>query len=162
MGLHCQVCLLPLLLSLTYVFSFCPIPSIYYCPTHVLILHVVTRKVHLSPNPARLPSPNFQHFHPLGHLAGFHVQRRCYRIYHRQRHPGIRPTRLTHWRPAGLYDDVPANGMHVALRQLEPREGQSNSPVGVDGLLECSCHTAWVLSDRCWDVRVCGGNHRSI
>lgn len=159
MGLHYRVCLLPLLLSLTYVLSPSPAMSVYLCPNGIFILSLVTRKVHLYPHPARLPPPNFQHLYPLGHLARFHAQRRRYRIYHRQRHPSIRPTRLPYWCPAGLHDDVPANGLHVALRQLEPGKGQSDSPVGADGLLECSCYTAWVFFDCCWDLWVCGGDY---
>ena len=126
------------------------------------MLRAVTRKIPLYPHPPRLPSPNFQHFHPLVNLAGFHIRRHHHRIHNRQRRPRLRRSRLAHWRPPWKYDDVPANGLYVALRQLDSGKGQSNSPVDIYGVLECF-HRALRLVLYCrWDIRVCGGDYQGI
>ena len=139
-----------------------PVPISPISPYLLIILAMlcaVTRKIHLHPHPPRLPPPNFQHCHPLGNLARFHIRSYHYRIYNRQRRPRLRRSRLTHRCPPWQYDDVPTNGLHVALRQLELRKGQSDSSVDIYGVLECFHSAMWLVLYCCRDIRVCGGNY---
>jgi len=120
------------------------------------------RQVHLHPPPPGLPPPHEQLLHPLGRLAKLH--RRLYSdiVRHRQRHPCFRRACVAHWSPAGHSHVFPADGLHVAARQLAESEEWEGVEVEVDGGLEYFCDSHWDFLDDWRDLRVGCGNHAGV
>jgi hypothetical protein len=112
------------------------------------------RQVHLHPPPPRLPPSHQQLLHPLGRLAELHRRLHPDLLRHRECYPSLRRPRVTHRSPLRHSHVVPADGLHVALRQLPESEERQGAEVEVDGGLECFCRCDWDFFDDWRDLWV--------
>ena len=121
------------------------------------MLRVTGRKqVPVYPLPPRLEASNRQHIHPLGMLAQLHIHSLFKRLRHRQRYPHLPCPRVPRGSPPRDAHVLPADGMHVAVRQLEqwPFRGKDYR-MECPGLCSCVCRRLWNVSYSCWDVWDC-------
>ena len=121
---------------------------------------IAPSKVYLHQASARLSTSDKQLFHPLGYLAQLYWWMHHNLLCHRERNPSLRRTCIPYRRSLGNSHVLPANGFHVAVRQLEPpRKGHQ---VATDGGLECvrHCHRHFPHDWRY--VWLCRGDHGSL
>lgn len=89
-------------------------------------------------------------------LAQLHIHSLFKRLRHRQRYPHLPCPRVPRGSPPRDAHVLPADGMHVAVRQLEqwPFRGKDYR-MECPGLCSCVCRRLWNVSYSCWDVWDC-------
>ena len=131
-----------------------------------LLMHTDFRiavcKIHLySPDEGHSTS-GLKHHGPLDRVGQLHFGH-CNRfLRRRKRHPSIRWPRLAYGSSLRNPAIVPADGMHVAVRQLGRRESEEKYQMEADGLLECLCDRIWYILDDCWHLRFRRGDHGQL
>lgn len=126
------------------------------------------KQVPVYPHPPRIEASNRQHIHPLGMLARLHIHSLPKCLRHRQRNPHLPRPRVPRGSSPRHTHVLPADGVHVAVRQLEqwPLRGEK-SQLDYSGLCCCVCsrfgnvsHCCWDVWDRCWGYQGFQGDER--
>ena len=91
-----------------------------------------------------------------------YIQHHNNRLYHCQRHSRIQRPCLARWRLAWYTDVLPADGRHVAVRQLEQGQRPPNCQMDVHGRLVYLHYNCWNFFDGRRYIRVYCHDYRQL